>query len=327
MVRLQLLGSQRITLETGGSLDAVVAQPKRFALLAYLALAAGDYVRRDIVLAVFWPELDQFAARRALRNTLYQLRRTLGTEVLCTRGDEDIAVDCNALWCDVTALASAVDAGRYDEAVALYQGELLRGFHLPGGGEEFEDWLLAARERSTRQVMRALEALIAREEGAGHPLDAARWAVRAQELAPYEEVRVRRTMALLDAAGDRGSALLAYDTFTRRFQEEMGSAPRPSRCPPSGYRPGPSQRRYRHQHHHRRRHPRRSQLQQRRPRGSARESGTARSLRWSWAPCWVLRPGAGSDRAPIRIDSSSPCSVTARVIHGSSRSAIWRPTG
>jgi serine/threonine-protein kinase len=199
MVRLQLLGSQRVTLETGGSLDAVVAQPKRFALLAYLALAAGDYVRRDIVLAVFWPELDQFAARRALRNTLYQLRRTLGTEVLCTRGDEDIAIDCNALWCDVTALASAVDASRYDEAVALYQGELLRGFHLPGGGEEFEDWLRAARERSMRQVMRALEALIAREEGAGHPSDAARWAVRAQELAPYEEVRVRQTMALLAA--------------------------------------------------------------------------------------------------------------------------------
>jgi len=47
--------------------DAVQRQPKRLALLAYLCLATrGGAVRRDTVLALFWPELDQSRARAAL---------------------------------------------------------------------------------------------------------------------------------------------------------------------------------------------------------------------------------------------------------------------
>jgi DNA-binding SARP family transcriptional activator len=225
MIRLRLLGSQQLERDGGELLDAVVAQPKRFALLAYLALAGGAFVRRDTVLAVFWPDLDQFAARRALRNTVYQLRRALGADVIRARGDEEVGVDVTLLWCDVTALGEAAQSGQHEEAVAFYRGELMPGFHLPGGAEEFESWLLQQREQVSRQVLHALEALIAREERAGHPVDAARWSARAQEMAPYDEGWVRRTMTLLATGGNRGSALLTYDAFARRLKEEMGSSP------------------------------------------------------------------------------------------------------
>ena len=59
------------------------AQPKRLALLAYLALMSGrGPVRRDVLLALFWPELGDEEARRALRQALHHLRRIVGEDVV-----------------------------------------------------------------------------------------------------------------------------------------------------------------------------------------------------------------------------------------------------
>jgi DNA-binding SARP family transcriptional activator len=79
MLRLSLLGSRELERADQRDASAVFAQPKRFALLAYMACRADRFHRRDTLLAVFWPELDTFAARRALRNALYQLRLALGS--------------------------------------------------------------------------------------------------------------------------------------------------------------------------------------------------------------------------------------------------------
>ena len=94
MIELTLLGLQSVRASDGREFGSLAAQPKRFAFLAYLAIAGGaGYHRRDALTAMFWPELDQFAARRALRNTLYHLREAIGNGVLITRGDDAIAID------------------------------------------------------------------------------------------------------------------------------------------------------------------------------------------------------------------------------------------
>jgi len=150
MIRLQLLGAPHLARADGPDASNLLAQPKRFALLAYLAVGAGTYYRRDLLLAMFWLELDQFAARRALRNTLYQLRLALGDDVFVSRGDDEIMLDRANLWCDVHALRDAVTAGQYDAAVDLYRGEFLDGFHISNSGEGFEDWLTPRTHRDPR---------------------------------------------------------------------------------------------------------------------------------------------------------------------------------
>src|SRR5262245_58770306 len=75
MIRLHLLGALEVAAGDGRDLHGLVAQPKRLAVLAYLAARpAGEFVRRDTLLGVFWPDLDQAAARRSLRQTLHVLR-------------------------------------------------------------------------------------------------------------------------------------------------------------------------------------------------------------------------------------------------------------
>jgi len=226
MIELTLLGLQAVRGSDGREFASLPSQPKRFALLAYLAMAGGGgFHRRDTLAAMFWPDLDQFAARRALRNTLYHLREAIGDGILIAQGDDALAIDPARMTCDVTRLAAAVAEGRYEEAVDLYRGELLAGMHLANAGEAFEEWLVRERARVAELVLRALGALVDRDDGAGNVAAAAYWAQRACALAPDDEKWLRRTMTLLEESGDRGGALRLYDAYARRLAAEFASKP------------------------------------------------------------------------------------------------------
>src|SRR5438105_13183781 len=49
-------------------------------LLALLALRAGRDVERDWLAGILWPECDETDARRSLRQSLHDLRLSLGSE-------------------------------------------------------------------------------------------------------------------------------------------------------------------------------------------------------------------------------------------------------
>src|SRR5512146_421983 len=226
MFDLTLLGLHAVRGPGGREIHSLPAQPKRFALLAYLAIAGGEgYHRRDTLAAMFWPDLDQFAARRALRNTLYHLRVALGDGVIVARGDDAVSIDAAALTCDVSRLSDAVSAGRYEEAIECYRGELLAGIHIANSGEAFEAWLSRERLEVEALVMRALRGLVEREESAGNHSAAAYWAQRACAIAPDDEGWLRRAMSLLHAGGETGGALRLYETCARRLATEFGAAP------------------------------------------------------------------------------------------------------
>jgi DNA-binding SARP family transcriptional activator/TolB-like protein len=225
MLRIYLFGQLELGSAADASQTSILAQPKRLAFLAYLAVTGGKYHRRDTLLALFWPELNALAARRALRNTLYQLRLTLGDEVFLVRGDDEVAVNSAILWCDVAALKEAVAAERYDEAVSLYRGELLDGFHLTNAGEGFEGWLSRERALALSLALQALDAQVTRFERAGDSAAAAQCAVRATAIAPFDEVWLRRAAIALDAVGDRSGAVRLADAFVQRMATELEARP------------------------------------------------------------------------------------------------------
>src|SRR6266705_1204831 len=76
MVEFRLLGTLSLTTADGREAGSLLSQPRRLALLAYLAAATprGPH-RRDTLLALFWPELDQEHARAALRRHAGEPRR------------------------------------------------------------------------------------------------------------------------------------------------------------------------------------------------------------------------------------------------------------
>ena len=83
MKSLQLLGGLALRLEDPVEAEALLAQPKRVALLVYLALEApGTWHRRDRIVGLLWPDADQERARNSLRQSLHRLRRALGDGML-----------------------------------------------------------------------------------------------------------------------------------------------------------------------------------------------------------------------------------------------------
>ena len=131
MLRLRVLGAVDLRDSEGSELRTMLAQPKRVALLAYLALATPrDAHRRDKLLALFWPEHDAEHARNALSQALHFLRRALGPDALVSRGTEEVAIATSHVWCDALAFEEALDAGRVNDALDLYRGDLLEAFHV-----------------------------------------------------------------------------------------------------------------------------------------------------------------------------------------------------
>ena len=228
MIELRTLGALDLRAVDGREVHALLSQPKRLALLAYLALARGPrFHRRDAVIALFWPDLDQDHARGALRQALRFLRRLLGDGMVVTRGEEEVGVDRDMLWVDAVAFEEAFDAGRMDDALALYRGDFLHGLFVSDTGPELERQIDEERTRLRTMARQAAWGLAEARRAAGDGVAAAEFARRGASLSPDSEPDLARLIAFLDESGDRAGALAVYDDFARRLRAEYEAEPSP----------------------------------------------------------------------------------------------------
>ena len=227
MIQFRALGALDLRRADGQEIRAVLAQPKRVALLTYLALARPrGFHQRDELLPLFWPDASDERARAALSRAIYFLRRELGEDVIINRGDE-IAINRERMWCDASVFEAHCEAGEGREALAIYRGDLLPGF-FTSGGNGFEEWLEHERTRLRDLASRTAWELSDKESRANSPQVAVSWAQRAVELAPFQEPGIRRLLLLLEDAGDRPAAIIAYEKFAHRLQSELELTPTPA---------------------------------------------------------------------------------------------------
>jgi TolB-like protein/DNA-binding SARP family transcriptional activator len=225
MIRLRTLGQLTLEQEEGTSAAPLLGQPKRIALLAYLAAVHPAAPRsRDTIIALLWPEQDEAHARTGLRQALLGLRRHLGARTLTGMGDERVGVDPTRLWCDAAVFTAAIGRGDRVEALALYGGPFLDGFHLTDA-PEFERWVERERRRLELEAIAAAWHLADAAEADGDESSARRWAERAIELAPYDETGFRRYLGVLGRQADAAAAITAFAAYERRLLEDLGLEP------------------------------------------------------------------------------------------------------
>jgi DNA-binding SARP family transcriptional activator len=225
VIEFRTLGVATLRDADRGTINAPLAWPKRLALLAYLAIAAPDgFQRRDKLVALFWPELDQGRARSALRSALHALRRTVGPDVIVTRGDDEVGLRTSALWCDVWDFERLITARRHKEALELYGGPLLDGLFVPDA-PGFESWLDERRSSLRRQAATAAWRIYDHVRVTASPAEALQWARGAVAIDKDDEAGVRMLIAALDGAGERVAALRAYDELATRLRREYDAEP------------------------------------------------------------------------------------------------------
>ncbi|MEZ4455302.1 MAG: BTAD domain-containing putative transcriptional regulator [Gemmatimonadales bacterium] len=224
--RLEVLGTVRVAGADPTAGTTVATHERALGLLTYLALAEPPgFHRRDKLLALFWPDLDNDRARHALRQTLHQLRRSLGP-IIERRGDRELGIDWAVLECDGRAFREAVGSGDHGRAVDLYAGDLLDGFGI-GNAPEFERWLEDTRTELRRQAVEAGIADARANAASGDAVAAGRLVGWVSRLAPYDETAARSAMTLLDQAGDRAAALEIYRRLEARLRQELEVEPSP----------------------------------------------------------------------------------------------------
>jgi serine/threonine-protein kinase len=221
---LSLFGSIDLRGPHGAVADLLV-QSKAVAMLAYLSVPTmGRFVRRDTLVGLLWPELDQARARKALRQTILAVRSGIGGDALVGRGDEELTLSADIVRCDAAAFASAADAGRLAEALDLYRGELMPGFHLPECAE-FDRWLELERAEARERAAGAAWALARGLEEAQKLTDAAGMARRAVRFSWSDERVLRRALGMLERLGDRAGAARLYEDFRARLAADLDIAP------------------------------------------------------------------------------------------------------
>ncbi len=197
------------------------------ALLAYLALTPGQAHPRDKLAALLWSDAPAEQARNSLRQTLFELRRALGTagSTALRVGGDAVACDASMVETDVATfeclVAESVPSA-LEEAARLYRGDLLAGFRLAEAA--FEDWLVSERERLRERALEALGRLLAHQRAAD-PDAAIQTALRLLALDPLQEAVHRVLMRLYLGLGRRGAALRQYQACVDVLRRELDVEP------------------------------------------------------------------------------------------------------
>lgn len=213
---LRLLGLPHFLKE-----DAWLALPDNQPLMlaAYLALQE-DWVSRDALLALFWPDEADKIARHNLSQLLYQTKQqkwAVGLESDRSRARWQITTD-------VLAFREALAEGDWQAAVTAYGGTLLESVHTDAF-IEFDDWLAHEREELQaawrEAVLKHCAALEARQ-AYDETLQLLKQVLKQDSLA--EDV-LQSYLKFAALAGQREQALKVFEGFKEQLQDELALEP------------------------------------------------------------------------------------------------------
>jgi DNA-binding SARP family transcriptional activator len=226
-VEVGVLGPLRVA---AGEREIPLQRQKHRALLAFLALHAREVVSIDRLLDELWGERPPATARNSLQNSVSQLRKLLGEDVLRTRAPgyvlelPDEAVDARrfeGLLAETRTQAPPARAETLRRALALWRGRALADL-------EFEPFALAEAPRLTELRADAEEQLVAAELELGRH---AELVPRIEDLVARHPLRERlrgQLMLALYRSGRQADALAAFRDARRVLVDELGIEPGPT---------------------------------------------------------------------------------------------------
>ena len=212
---LKLLGPAQLNL---GKEWVELPPGKTSALLYYLA-CKHDWVRRDELVYLLWPDSPESAARKNLRQLLSTIRRLPYAEGL--------EIEENRLrWnvtTDVQQFREAVAEGNIATATQLYQGELLQGYivDIP----EFEQWLNSERQALQASWHEAVLTFGSELEESGRYAETADLLARLRKVDPLDEDLLQRHVRNLALGGQRTKALEIFERFKQTLKQEYEGEP------------------------------------------------------------------------------------------------------
>lgn len=221
MLRLETFG--RVSL-SGPGVPELSQQRRRLALLVLLSDSGERGMTRDRLLALLWPERPTDAARRALDQTLYMLRRSLGAELLV--GVDPLRLNPTVCTSDLAEFEEAMSSDKLAAAAAIYRGPFMDGFHV-NGAAEFERWTETARSRQALRYRECLERLARETHAAGDREGSVGWWRRLAAEDPLSSRVALELVRTLAESGDLSAAVDHARLHETLVRQELDAEPDP----------------------------------------------------------------------------------------------------
>jgi DNA-binding SARP family transcriptional activator/TolB-like protein len=231
-LNLALFGGLRLLRAEGQEIN-LRSRPNA-ALLAYLAMNAGQRLPREKLANLLWADVGHDTdARTRLRVSLAALRSALrpGMDEFIVADGETVRFDPSGMTVDVRKfekLAAQDDRAALEAAAALYVGDLLEGFDFVAqDSTAFTGWLEAERERLRSIAVRSLSRLakLYLEENEFDP--AIRIGRRLLEIDDLNEDSYRLLMEIYALAGRRDQAVQVFNALAETLRRELDIEPGP----------------------------------------------------------------------------------------------------
>lgn len=213
------------------------------ALVTYLVLEADRAQLRSSLAALFWPDLDETAALRLLRQTLYRLAALLDVG---GQAGAPLRIDRHTVQLDTTLVrvdARIIEDARarvrqhghrsaegcrecrdvLDLALGMYRGELLDGI-VPVPGDRFDDWLVERRARLMRTAAELYAIRVAQAIRRCDDADAIDWCSAWLRIDPWNEQAHRQLALALAYSGRRTAALRQLEACRQMLLQEFGAS-------------------------------------------------------------------------------------------------------
>ena len=238
-LQLSLLG--KVVIKRNGALVTGFRSRAAPALLVYLAYT-GQSHSREVLADLLWEARSTRQSLSNLRTVLTLLHQHVGDYVLIARDtvefNKDLAyrLDTTELQFQLTALLktpsahgaqvglSPAAAAQLQQALRLYEGDFMAGFHLRDA-PRFNEWVVVEQERLRRLVIDGHRQLATFYLTQGDCRAGIETATRWLSLEPFDESAHGQMMQLLARAGQRSAALAQYEACCRILREELGVEP------------------------------------------------------------------------------------------------------
>ena len=218
MALVELLGRPRALVDNEWQL---LPGDKRGALLLYLAVQA-DWVSRDELAFVFWPDTHTKTAKANLRQVLRRTRLLpFGTD-LESEGQQ-LRWQCDS---DLSRFKVHCESGQWASAVEAYNDHLSNGFTVPDA-EGFTAWLELERSELQQSWQNAVEKCSETLAQTDRHAEAAKLIKKVWQLDAFDEAILQRYLRQAALAGQKDAALKVYEDFTTLLRADIGLEPLP----------------------------------------------------------------------------------------------------
>lgn len=216
----------------GAAVDGFISL-KSVLLFVYLALHPGDHLRKKLA-ALFWGETTDEQALKNLRTVLSNLRKLLGDALLASHEDlsidPDKPIEVDALQFErgfksVFSAAAPLDRLHVmQELETLYQGDFLPALMIREA-DELNEWIADLQrhyQELYRDLLYEITELAIKQKNYDLGLG---YAWKLTQVDPLWDAAQRQLMLLLAYTSRSSEALVQYDHFVERLEDELGVEP------------------------------------------------------------------------------------------------------